>query len=84
VAEASKVEIHGLEVAVDGTIEKQEGGFRFTRIILRPVVSIPREEDRERVGRLLEKAEKVCLVSRSILATMTLEPKVVVEAPVGV
>jgi peroxiredoxin-like protein len=84
VAEASKVEIHGLEVAVEGTIEKQEGGFRFTTIILRPVVSILRETDRERVGRLLEKAENVCLVSRSILATITLEPKVVVEAPVSV
>lgn len=84
VAEASKVEIHGLEVPVEGTIEKQEGGFRFTTITLRPLVSIVKEQDRERVTRLLEKAEKVCLVSRSILATMHLEPKIVVEAPVAV
>src|ERR1700758_5471194 len=46
VAEASKVEIHGLEVPVEGTIEKQEGGFRFTTVTLRPMVSIPREQDR--------------------------------------
>ena len=84
VAEASKLEIHGLEVAVDGTIEKQEGGFRFTKIMLRPVLTILREEDHERAGKLLEKAGRACLVSRSILATMTLEPKIFVEAPMPV
>jgi peroxiredoxin-like protein len=83
-AGASKLEFHGLEVAVEGTIEKQEGALRFTRIILRPIVTINREEDRERAGRLLEKAERGCLVARSILATMVLEPKILVEAPVEV
>jgi peroxiredoxin-like protein len=83
VAEASKMEIDGLEVPVEGTIEKQEGGFRFTKIILRPTLTIVREEDRERAGRLLEKAERVCLVSRSILATMVVEAKIKVEAAVG-
>lgn len=84
VAEASKLEIHGLEVRVDGTVEKQEGGFRFTHITLWPTLTILREEDRERAGRLLEKAERVCLVGRSILATMKLEAKILVEAPVAV
>lgn len=83
VAEASKMEIHGLEVPVEGTIEKQEGGFRFTKIVLRPTLAILREEDRERAGRLLEKAERACLVSRSILATMVIEAKIHVEAPVA-
>jgi peroxiredoxin-like protein len=84
VAEASKLEIRGLEVAIDGTIEKQEGGFRFTTITLRPQVILLREQDRERAVRLLEKAERVCLVSRSILASMHLGPTIVVEAPVAV
>src|SRR5689334_14392557 len=71
VAEASKMNVHGLEVSADGTIEKQEGGFRFTRIVLSPTVMIEREEDRERAGRLVEKAEKACLIGRSISATIT-------------
>jgi peroxiredoxin-like protein len=82
VAEASRLEFRGMEVPVEGTIEKQEGGFRFTRIVLRPALTIHREEDRERAGRLLEKAEKVCLVSRSLSSEISLEPKVMVEAPV--
>lgn len=82
-AAASKLEFHGLEVMVEGTVEKQEGGLRFTKILLRPVVTIDREEDRERAGRLLEKAERGCLIARSILATFILEPKILVAAPVG-
>lgn len=83
-AAASKLEFQGLEVAVEGTIEKQEGGLRFTRIVLRPVVTIESENDRERAGRLLEKAERGCLIARSILATFVLEPKIVVGAEVAV
>lgn len=79
VAEASKSEFHALELALEGTIEKQEGGFRFTRIVLRPVVTIDKEGDRERMQRLLEKAERVCLVSRSLSCTIALEPKIVVQ-----
>ena len=78
VAEASKLEFHGVEVPVEGKIEKLEGGFRFTQITLRPEVTIPREEDRERTGRVLEKAERVCLVSRSLNCAVVLEPTILV------
>jgi peroxiredoxin-like protein len=79
VTEASKAEFHSLELTVEGTIEKQEGGFRFTRILFRPVVTIENEDDCERMGRLLEKAERVCLVSRSLACPIFLEPKIVVQ-----
>jgi peroxiredoxin-like protein len=84
VADASKLEFHGMEVPGEGIIEKQEGGFRFTKVVLRPVLTIHREEDRERAGRLLEKAERVCLISRSLSCAIVLESKIVVEAPVAV
>jgi peroxiredoxin-like protein len=79
VAEASKLELGSLELTVEGTIEKQEGGFRFTRIFLRPVVTIEKEEERERMGRLLEKAERACLISRSLACATVLEPKILVQ-----
>jgi len=84
VAEASKLEFHSLELAVEGAIEKQEGGFRFTRIILHPAVSIEKEEDRERMGRMLEKAERVCLISRSLACPIVLDSKIVVTEPAHV
>jgi peroxiredoxin-like protein len=81
VADASKLEFDDLRVAVEGMIERLEGGYRFTKIILRPVVKISRDEDRERMGRVLEKAERACLISRSLECTMVLEPTIVVEVP---
>jgi peroxiredoxin-like protein len=78
VAQASKLEFEGVEVPVEGKIEKLDGGFRFTRITLRPVVTIHDETDRERIGRVLEKAEHVCLVSRSLDCGMVLEPTILV------
>jgi peroxiredoxin-like protein len=84
VAEASKLEFGGMEVAVEGRIEKLEGGFRFTKIVLKPLLSLHDEKDRERAGRLLEKAERICLISRSLACTILLEAKIVVEQPVPV
>jgi hypothetical protein len=39
----------------EGLLSNEEGGWRFTEIKLRPVVTAPKEEDRERVIRLSRK-----------------------------
>jgi len=72
----SKFSAVGLDVSVEGTVEKGEGGYRFTRVTVRPVLTVQNEADRERGMRLLEKAEKACLVSRSLNSEMILEPKI--------
>jgi len=84
VANASKLDFQGIEIAADGVIEREAGGFRFTKINLKPVVIIFAEPERERAQRLLEKAERACLVTRSLSCTVELEPKVLVEKPVAV
>lgn len=84
VAEASKLEIGGLETPVEGVIEKLEGGYRFTRIVLRPSLVIHDERDRERAARVLQKAERACLITRSLDCRVSLEPAVEVQALVAV
>lgn len=81
IAEFSKFEIAGLEVASEGTVAKGEGGFSFTRIVLRPRLTVLREQDRERGSRLLEKAERACLVSRSLRSEVAIDVRVDVAAP---
>jgi peroxiredoxin-like protein len=78
IAELSKLEPRSLEVAAEGTVEKAEGHFQFTRIIVRPVLAIDHESDRERAYRILEKAEHSCLVSRSLQSKVVMEPTVTV------
>jgi peroxiredoxin-like protein len=84
VAQASKLDFQGIEVAADGLLERESGGFRFTKITLHPVLILYREESHEFGLRLLEKAERLCLVSRSLSSKIELEPKILVERPVAV
>ena len=77
VANYSKFAPQGLQVSVDGQLERGEGGYRFTRVTVKPVLTVLKESDRERGIQLLEKAEKVCLVSRSLNSDIVLEPQVV-------
>jgi peroxiredoxin-like protein len=83
-AERSNLEFRGIEVPVEGTVEKQEGGLRFTKVVVRPEVAILREEDRERTSRLLEKAERGCLIARSLSSEITMQANLLVEAPLPV
>ena len=81
VAQLSKFTAEALEVSVEGTMERAEDGLRFTHIVLRPVLTIAAESDRERAGRLLEKAERSCLISRSLRSEVRMEP--VIEVAVA-
>ncbi len=80
VAEAAKFEYVSLHIDAEGMLEKLEDGFRFTRIVLRPKVQVLQDEDRERAGKLLQKAERACLIARSLRCEVTTEPIVVVPA----
>jgi len=84
VAAASKLEVLSLATAVDGVLEKGQSGFSFTRYTLRPKLTIAREEDRERAGRLLAKAEDVCLVTRSLTGRVEMQAEILVGEAVPV
>ena len=82
VAQASNMEIVAVDCSGEGVLDKGEDRrFRISRIALRPRVTIAREEDRERAGRLIEKAEAACLIRNSIRSEVTLSSEVLVAAP---
>ena len=78
IARISKFEPVSLDLSAEGIVEKGEGGFAFTQIILKPRLMIHQESERERGLRLLEKTEHSCLISRSLKATVTMEANVAV------
>jgi organic hydroperoxide reductase OsmC/OhrA len=75
-AEYSKWEYIDLQVEARGTVEKAASGYSFTGIVLRPVLKILGEPERERGVHLLQKANGLCLVSRALAVTQTFEPVV--------
>ena len=81
-AEISRFHFISLEVDAEGTLEKDASGWKFTEIKLRPALRVSQEKDGDRGVRLLEKAERTCLIARSITAKVTLEPTIKVSPEV--
>jgi peroxiredoxin-like protein len=77
VARASRLEFQALELAAEGTVDRQDGGVRFTEIVLRPQLTLAPGADRDRALRVMEKSEKTCLVSASLSTTIRLEPEII-------
>ena len=77
IAELSKLDVVSFTSTAVGKLEKPEGrGYRITEIVLRPKLVIRFESDAERAQRILEKAERNCLISNSITTDVTLEPEI--------
>lgn len=68
-----------LEVEVQGCVNKSESGYMFSDIVIRPTVKTSSHEDHMHAERLMEKAKRLCLVSRALAVTQTFEPRV--QAP---
>jgi organic hydroperoxide reductase OsmC/OhrA len=79
-AEYSKFAYTDLEVETQGVIRKVESGYQFDGIVIRPKVTIASEYDQPRAWLLLEKAKRLCLVSRTLSVAQTFEPQVRVAA----
>jgi organic hydroperoxide reductase OsmC/OhrA len=77
IAQASKLPWDTLEVDVEGTLDRVEGGMRFTALAIRAKLAVPAGTPAERAERLLEKAEKGCLVTRSLAVATSLSKEVV-------
>src|SRR6185436_8085874 len=69
VARASKLDFRALELDTHGTVDRQDGITRFTEIVLRPRLTVAAGADRARAASVLEKSEKICLVSASLSTT---------------
>ena len=74
ISENSKLNFVKFESNADGKLEKVDGKYMISEIVLSPVLTIHNESDRDRALRILEKSEAACLISNSIKSTITLKP----------
>ena len=80
IAQASKFEFLSLELSGSGTVDRKDGATRFTEIVLRPRLRLPKGANPERAKRMLEKGEKTCLVTASLSVPLRLEAELVIES----
>ncbi|HZL94681.1 MAG TPA: OsmC family protein, partial [Vicinamibacterales bacterium] len=80
VARASKLSWRSLECSAEGVLDRVDGVSRFTEVRLHARLTLPEGGDIERGKRLLEKAEKACLVTNSLKAAPVLTADVTITA----
>ena len=79
IAEKSKLVFLNYASEATGTLEKTDAGMQFTRIVITPTVVVSSDDDVDRTVKILEKAERYCLISNSMKTEVSIEPKVVVR-----
>jgi peroxiredoxin-like protein len=80
IAEMSKLDFMSFKADAVGRLEKVEGqGYMMTEVTVRPQLVIRRAQDADRARRILEKAEKHCLISNSVKSVVRMEPEIAVE-----
>lgn len=77
VAKASNLSWLSLDCDVAGTLDRVERVTQFTRFDMEARLVLPHGEDADRARHLVEKAERVCLISRSLKGAVDL--KVTIE-----
>jgi len=79
IARASKFEWTSLECDVDGVLERPERSTFFTAFNIHAVLHVPDGSRTELAQRLLEKSEKICLITASLKAEITLTTNIQVD-----
>ena len=83
IAENSKLEFEKFQINAQGQLENVEGqGLMITQVVLRPTLTIKDAGALARANRILEKAERHCLISNSAKTHIRLEPEIKVRAQV--
>lgn len=77
IAEYSKLDYREFNSKAIGKLEKSDGKYMISEIILSPVVTIRCEKDRHKAERILQKAEAACLISNSIRSKIILNPEII-------
>lgn len=77
IAENSKLDFVSLKCNAKGKMEKTDGKYAMTEILLEPELVIMNEQDKEKAERVLQKSEAACLISNSIKSKVTLKTKVI-------
>jgi organic hydroperoxide reductase OsmC/OhrA len=79
IAEKARLEVVSYRSSSLAKLESLDGGgLGFSRILIRPIVKLRNEEDREKARRVLEKAEKHCFVSNALSVPVHYDSSIVI------
>jgi peroxiredoxin-like protein len=80
IARASKLPWVSLRCEVEGTLDRVERATQFTDFLVRASLHLPPGANEEQAHRLLERAEKSCLITNSLKGSSRLEATLEVQS----
>jgi peroxiredoxin-like protein len=78
-AERLKIPVVSYTCDAEGFLEYADGGYRFTRVTVRPRIVVKTEESVAQVEKTVHDAHDNCLVSRSIRSDVNVVPEISVQ-----
>jgi len=81
IARASRLEWSTLQCDVDGVLDENDKVTQFVAFNVRAVLDVPEGANEAKAMRLLERAEKACLITNSLIADSHLEARVQIAGP---
>ena len=75
-AEREKLELVKYESFAEGTLERVDNKFMFSKIKVFPQIFVASSADIEKAKNLLELSEKGCLISNSIKSDVEIKPEI--------
>ena len=79
IASYSKLEFVSFKCGSKGILEKVDGKYVISEVLLFPEVVITDASKRDRTERILEKSEKACLISNSVTSKITMDAKITIQ-----
>lgn len=76
IAENSKLPFLHFESKARGKLEKVDGQYMISEIVLLPVLTIASAADNEKAEKVLRKSEAACLISHSVKAAISLHGEI--------
>jgi organic hydroperoxide reductase OsmC/OhrA len=74
IADNSKLEFISFQTSAIGKVEKVDGKYTVTEIVIKPILVIPSTGSEEKMKRIFEMSEKACAISNSIKSKISLLP----------
>jgi len=78
-AERQGISLVVYESEAEGTFERKGSVYQFTKIVVRPRITIGDEKDKDKALNAIEEAEKRCPLAESAKAEIIVKPNIVVQ-----
>lgn len=75
-AQREKLPLVSYESEAEGLLEFSDGTYRFTKIIVRPVIQVGDQEAVAAAGQIIHDAHVKCLIANSIETEVMVEPRI--------